>query len=174
MKKEEIKRYLNGKFSFLKVFNSPFIRPKIKFYIGKLRYGTPYFFPRRWMNNKDKEGWLKAVPKKIGFDFVNVGWKEKYGSIRHEWNPMWSFVFYKLQICIFFVVPHDMHYWESWIYYELYSDKTKSKIDRIKECREKAPQIWSSYSSENTKIIIDYYDLILKKGYENTKSGVSR
>jgi hypothetical protein len=37
------------KFEYLKVLNSPFRIPKLKFYLGKIALGTPYFFPRRWV-----------------------------------------------------------------------------------------------------------------------------
>ena len=154
-----------NRFSFLKAYNSPFITPKIKFYFGKLQYGTPLFFPRKWVKSK-KEGYLTAVPKKIGLDFVGLGWKTKYDSYRHEWNPIWSFVFFKWQFCIFFTVPHSSHYWESWLYFERNTDKSKSWKERITECKEKAPQIWTSYSKDK-KETVDYYSLILKEKYKN-------
>jgi len=101
-----------------------------------------------------------AVPKKIGFDFVPLGWKTKYDSYRHEWNPMISFVFFKWQIAVTFVAPHDMHYWESWLYY---TRETKGDTaERIALCRQLAPQTWTSHS-EGKKETTDYYKLILKK-----------
>jgi hypothetical protein len=36
-------------FDFLKAFNSPFKRPKLVWYIGKVALGTPIFFPRKWV-----------------------------------------------------------------------------------------------------------------------------
>ena len=36
-------------FEFLKVVNSPFKRPKLKWHVGKIAIGTPYFYPRRWV-----------------------------------------------------------------------------------------------------------------------------
>ena len=38
-----------NRFNYIKVFNSPFKRPKLKWYFGKIAIGTPYFFPRRWV-----------------------------------------------------------------------------------------------------------------------------
>ena len=154
-----------NKFNFLKVYNSPFITPKIRFYVGKLQYGTPIFYPRRWVKSKEKDGYLTTVPKYIGFDFVGLGWKIKWESYRHEWNPIWSFVFFKWQFCIFFDVPHYSHYWESWLYYELDTDKKLSKSERIKQCIEQYPQIWSRWSKDGEKETIDYYTKILKKEY---------
>lgn len=183
-----------NKFKWIKAFFSPFKRPKIYFYIGKLTFGTPIFFPRRWVKYNQKEvlktakekfdkspenikndGYFNqlieyykslqhAVKKKIGFDFVGLGWKTKWDRYRYEWNPIWSFVFFKWQIAIIFTPKHNSNYWESWLYYELDTDKSKSKKERIAECRKNAPQIWSTYNN-NVKEVVDYYDKILKKKY---------
>ena len=151
-----------NKFTFLKAFNSPFVRPEIKFYLGKVKYGVPYFFPRVWKKKPDKNG-NYAVPKKIGFDFVGLGWKTKWSDrdFRHEYNPIWSFVFFKWQFCVLFDVPHASNYWEAWLYYELITDKTKSQKERIEQCRKEFPQLYSRFV-EGDKIYVDYYDLILK------------
>ena len=34
-------------FEFLKILNSPFVRPRVNLYVGRIAVGTPYFFPRR-------------------------------------------------------------------------------------------------------------------------------
>ena len=34
-------------FEFLKILNSPFVRPRVNIYAGCIAVGTPYFFPRR-------------------------------------------------------------------------------------------------------------------------------
>jgi hypothetical protein len=44
-----------NKFKFLKVFNSPFKRPKLKWYFGEVAIGTPYFYPRRWIDNPENQ-----------------------------------------------------------------------------------------------------------------------
>ena len=148
-----------NKFTFLKSYFSPFIPIKPIFYIGKLRHGTPIFFPRWLINNKFVNKW-------IGFDFVGLGWKTKWDryDIRHEWNPIWSFVFFKWQIAIKFEQPSH-HYWECWIAYELYTDKTKSPKERIKQAKEIFPCIWTSHHSDGSKEKICYWDKILKKKY---------
>lgn len=150
-------------FTFLKAFNSPFIRPKISFYFGKIVHGTPYFFPRKWVKNKEEPGYLKCIPKKIGFDFIGLGWKTKWTATdyRYEWSPIWSFVFFKWQLCIFFNVPHPSNYWESWLFYELNTDKRKSQKDRIKQTIKEYPQNWTVYNNGKEEKI-DYYTLILK------------
>lgn len=105
---------------------------------------------------------LHAVPKKIGFDFVPLGWKTKYDSYRFEWSPRISFVFFKWQIAVTFVAPHQDHYWESWLYYTRETDKWDNISNRIAQCRVKAPQTWTRYNGDE-KETTDYYNLILKK-----------
>ncbi len=105
---------------------------------------------------------LHAVPKKIGFDFVPLGWKTKWDSYRFEWSPMISFVFFKWQIAVTFVAPHADHYWESWLYYTRETYKSAPIADRIAQCRKKAPCTWISHN-EGKKETTDYYNLILKK-----------
>ena len=107
-----------------------------------------------------KMNYSYAVPKKIGFDFVPLGWKTKWDSYRHEWNPMISFVFFKWQIALMFIPEHDMQYWESWLYYTRETKGTTA--ERVAQCRKKAPCTWTSHS-EGKKETTDYYNLILKK-----------
>jgi len=110
------------------------------------------------------------VPLKVGFSYCGLGWKTKWDQydIRHEWNPVISFVFFGYQIAMIVCAEHNSHYWESWICYEYYSDKTKSKQKRIAFCRRKCPQKWSTGSGEN-KVVTDYWDLILKPKYLKQK-----
>lgn len=154
------------KLTWLKTYFSPFKPIKPIFYIGKLRYGTPIFFPRKWIKDKEKPGYLKAIPKKIGFDIVGLGWKTKWDEhdYRFEWNPIWSFVFFKWQIAIIFNEP-VFHYWECWLAYELSTDKTKSPKERIEQAKEVFPCIWSSFYPDGSKEKICYWDKILKKKY---------
>ena len=89
---------------YIKYFFSPFKPLKLKWYIGEIAIGTPYFFPRKWVKftkldvenaakkafedpkkiKQTMEEWCehfqnyqKPVRKKIGFDFVELGWKTK-------------------------------------------------------------------------------------------------
>jgi hypothetical protein len=191
---------MKRRLKFLNAFNSPFLRPKLSFYLGKTELGVPYFLPRKWVKatpEKAKKRALEEIenvrlynernanngttprvartyeeyyqeylryefpePKKIGFDFVPLGWKTKWDSYRHEWNPRISFVFFKWQIAVTMVPKHDSHYWESWLYY---TRETKgATAERVAQCRKKAPQTWTSHS-EGKKETTDYYNLILKK-----------
>ena len=112
----------------------------------------------------EKKNYKFAVPRKIGFSYCSLGWKTKYEDFRHEWNPILSFVFFGYQIALTFYSPYHSHYWEPWLYYEYRTDKTKSKRERIEQCRKEAPETWSSGSGES-KVTTDYYPLILKQKY---------
>lgn len=183
-------KYFLENFDFLSVYNSPFRPPRPRLYVGKVAIGTPYFLPRKWvkythddavkaatesMNDPKKitqsfDTWYnsyrrynKAVPKKIGFDFVSMGWKTKWSDTdyRFEWSPVWSFVFFKRQIAITFIAPEMHHYWECWLFYTRNTDKTKSVEERIAQCREEFPCIWSS-TVEGVTTKTCYWDQILK------------
>ena len=153
-------------FEWVKVYFSPFkpIIPSV--YIGNLAIGTPYFYPRRWV--KEKEGYLKAIPKKIGFDFVAMGWKTKWErtDYRYEWSPIWSFVFFRWQIALMFVPKDPDAYWTCWLYY---SRETKGSIkDRLEAARKEFPCIWhvSERGKETRKVC--YWDVILKDKWKTT------
>lgn len=149
------------------VLNSPFKPFKLRFYFGKIAYGTPYFFPRRWVKSKNKSGYLTTIPKKIGFDFVYLGWKTKWSieDIRFEHGPLISFVFFKYQFCIFFNVPQMDSYWAAWLYYYYYTDRKKSKEERLKHCIEEFNITWIVFSKEKEGKKVNYYNEILRKKY---------
>ena len=115
------------------------------------------------------KSYTTAVPIKVGFDWCSLGWKTKWSDtdFRYEWPPIFTFVFFGYQIAAI-IGPKDKntvdHYWTAWLYYEYATDKTKSKRERVEQCREECNQTW--YRSEkgvDTKI--DYYELILKPKY---------
>jgi len=155
------------RFKYIKAFNSPFKRPKLKWYFGKVATGTPYFYPRRWADSIDKPGYKKAVPKKIGFDFVGLGYKTKWDDTdyRFEWSPLVSFVFFKWQIAVMVTPEEQNHYWEAWLYYENDTDKTKSPRDRIEQCKEEFPLIYTTSNGKERKTV-NYYDIILRDKYK--------
>lgn len=156
--------------NFIKALVSPFKPFKLKFYIGKTQIGVPYFLPRKWVNDPDKPGHMKAIPRKIGFDHCGLGWKTKWTETdyRFEWSPTFSFVMFGYQLAIIVVAPHADDYWESWLYYERETDKTKSKRERIEECKKQFPLTYTVHSN-GKETIIDYYELILKKKYVGRK-----
>jgi len=151
---------------FWRYFFSPFVRPKLKFYIGKIAIGTPYFYPRRVVKDKNNPRNSKFVNKKIGFDFCQLGWKTKWSNTdyRYQWSPIISFVIFKWQLAITIAVDNPDHYWTSWLYYQNNTDKTKSKFDRIIQCQKEFSQNWES-SKNGVKTKVNYYESILKKKY---------
>jgi len=144
----------------LQLINSPFKIPKLKWYFGKIAIGTPYFFPR--VIDK-KTNTFK--PKKIGFDFVELGWKTKwdYDDYRFEWAPLASFVFFKWQVAVIVSAPEPSRFWEAWLYYCMNTKGTKR--ERIEQCKQGFPLDYTvSKWGEQTKV--NYYDLILKDKYK--------
>ena len=107
-----------------------------------------------------------AVPLKVGFSYCGLGYKTKWTNtdFRHEWNPVLSFVFFGYQIALTVYNKYSSCYWEAWLYYEYATDKTKSKRERIEQCRKEAPQTWTTHKGDS-KETIDYYQLILKSKY---------
>ena len=109
---------------------------------------------------------LYPVPKKIGFDFIGLGWKSKWSETdyRFEFSPRASFVFFNWQIAIIVDAPEEDHYWTALLYYTRNTDKTKTVRERLKECRERFSLTWSVYE-EDKKKFIDSYNMVLKKKY---------
>ena len=108
------------------------------------------------------------VPLKVGFSYCGLGWKTKWDDYRYEWGPVLSFVFFGYQIALMvgFGERNAVDaYWESWLYYEYRTDKTKSKRERIEQCRKEAPQTWTWSKKDGKKETIDYYTKILKSKY---------
>lgn len=196
------------RFTYLKILNSPFKPFRLKWYMGKTRIGTPYFFPRKWVKatpelahksvleyiereesfNKlnpnharkirpydevyqEKLRYQFPVPLKVGFNSCDLGWKTKWTNkdIRFEWSPIYSFVFFGYQIALSVLAPnseYDHSYWAAWIYYELYTDKTKSKKERIEQCKKEFSVSWIHYDKILQKeYTLNHYDFILKKKY---------
>ena len=114
--------------------------------------------------------WNKAVPLTIGFSSCSLGWKTKYSdtNFRHEWDPVWSFVFFGYQIAIRFGNEHGCHYWEPWLYYHYATSHDLSKKQRIELCMKEYPQLWRVYSNGDEGMI-NYYELILKRRYLKSK-----
>ncbi len=165
--------------TFLKALFSPFKPFKIGFYAGKLAIGTPYFFPRKWVKyteediqeamekHRTNKNYTKAVPLKVGFDWCSLGYKTKWTDtdFRFEWNPVFTFVFFGYQLALTVYSPYYDHYWTSWLYYEYATDKTKSKRERIEQCRKELNQTWTSHKHDEEPVTTDYYTKILKSKY---------
>jgi hypothetical protein len=156
-------KYTLQRFRWIKALWSPFKPFKVGFYAGKIQVGVPYFYPRKTVKSKTKPGYSEFKPLTVGFSYCSLGYKTKWTDTdyRHEWNPVFSFVFFGYQIALTFYSPYGSHYWEPWLYYEYSTDKTKSKRERIEQCKKEAPETWTS-STEGT---VDYYERILKLKY---------
>jgi hypothetical protein len=115
---------------------------------------------------QEKLGYSFPVPLKVGFSYCGLGWKTKWTDtdFRYEWGPVLSFVFFGYQIALMVGQKDVSHYWEAWLYYEKATDKTKSKRERIEQCRKEFPQTWK-VSSMGKEEIVDYYQRILKTKY---------
>ena len=153
-------------------------KPPIKeYYLGKVTYGCPYFYPRNYVGsiinirrlsrrNKqelkeylerrsyakftDEETIYNNFPRvrrsyskiinlfgkeyyvewgwPIKFKITGLGWKDKYETPRHEWDPSFIIYFFKWQFCIFWRAPsinkfRDDLYWEMILWYLYYSNK---------------------------------------------------
>lgn len=161
MKLKYFLRHFLSKFEWMKVYFSPFKPPIPRLYIGEVAIGVPYFYPRV-VNKKTN----KFKPKKIGFDFVGMGWKTKWKNTdyRFEYRPTWSFVFSKWQIAVTFIAPEQHHYWECWLFYSRDTDKKLPVKYRIKQARTEFPCIWTS-RKDGVETEICYWDRILKNKY---------
>lgn len=110
------------------------------------------------------------VPRKVGFDYCSLGYKTKWTStdFRYEWGPVFSFVFFGYQIAAMIGTKDRddvSHYWECWLYYEYATDKTKSKRERVEQCKKEFPQTWTWTSKGKPNRTINYYERILKPKY---------
>jgi hypothetical protein len=114
---------------------SVFKRPSIGFYFGKIRLGAPYFYPRKWVKNKD--GSSKTVYVKwLWLQIVRLGFKSKWSSedIRYEWPPSIHIIICKLQIVFWLKHDNEDDYWKSIILYTDFNGKSEEeKINRVFE-----------------------------------------
>jgi hypothetical protein len=106
------------------------------------------------------------IPLKVGFSYCGLGWKTKWTNtdFRYEWGPVLSFVFFGYQVALMVGHKHSSHYWEAWLYYEYATDKTKSKRERIEQCKKEFNQTWT-VSSMGKEEVVDYYQHIIKTKY---------
>ena len=161
-------KYMFEGFRWVKALFSPFKPFKVSLYVGKIQVGVPYFYPRKWIkyteediqkaiadhkSNKNRilatdeqlydmyKNYSKAVPLKVGFSYCSLGWKTKWSNtdFRYEHGPVLSFVFFGYQIALMVGQKNVSHYWEAWLYYEYVTDKTKSKRERIEQCKKEFP-----------------------------------
>jgi hypothetical protein len=134
------------RFDWINVVFSPFKLFNVRCYVGKTAIGTPYWLPKKF------------------FSYCDLGWKTKWSDVdyRLEWNPVVSFVLFGYQLAFTFYSEHGPAYWEAWLYYNYATDKTKSKKERIEQCKREFPQTWRVTYAEKQPEMVDYYDHILK------------
>ena len=115
---------------------------------------------------KEKLRYEYVVDKKIGFDFVGLGYKTKWSGTdyRFEWGPVWSFVFFGWQVAVSFKVPYPEHYWVCWLTYKNDTYKQSSTRMKIHKAKEVNPEVWTSSFSglDNKKETVCYWDKVLK------------
>lgn len=163
MKKLFRKINLFYKLKWLDILWSPFVAPKVKFYFGKIKHGTPYFLPRYTVKNKSERGYYTFKPAKwFKFDVVGLGWKDKWNSPRAEWSPLISLVILNRQFVVTFI--HDDRIWESYLTYKYYTNKDTSTIERLSESRSLNGNVWISHC-DGVEDRTDYFLLSLKKKY---------
>lgn len=189
-------KYFFQSFYWLKILNSPFKIFNVSIYFGEIKRGVPYFLPRKWVKltleearikanetiEKGKPSYLQdknydelikyyrktsvAVPKKIGFNFCSLGWKTKWDDIRHEWNPMLSFVLFGKQLHIE-IAPKNRDrediYWEAWLWYNYYTNKKLSKVERLKQVFNQYSATWMHYDGELRISTNHYFDILRDK-----------
>lgn len=134
------------------------------------KYGNPSEIPTFEKLYEEYLRYEFPVPKKIGFDFVGLGWKTKWEDTdyRFEWSPRLSFVFFGYQLAVTVVAPEADHYWEAWLFYEKDTDHSKSKEERIQTCMNEFSLKYTVHTKDEKKSV-DYYDVILKPKYLKLK-----
>ena len=129
------------------------------------RAGKEYKKPDKEKFNalvESKKGTQRAHPTKWQIKSIGLGYKYKWDSPRHEWNPQISIVGFNRQFCIYFGLKDsmiNMCYWEGFLYYRHETKGTKR--ERIEKCKKDNPISWGSDKEGYT----NYYPLILKKKY---------
>jgi len=183
---KELKQAIKG------VFKPPIKR----YYLGKLVYGTPYFWPINFNKNilhirklveKSQEEiekykitypYIRNIPRfknepivqrskhwivrvfdtyyyiEIGWPIKvywhGLGWKDKFDTPRHEWNPAFYIFVFHWQFVIHWTEPNDFSdsYWEQILWYIVYSNKD------IKKAEETWP--WTNMNTKQSTWNKDY------------------
>lgn len=131
--------------NLIKEMQGVFVPPIKKRYLGKLKFGTPYMYPRNFNGNiisiyKEKPKFNRNKNFKLfgftvcyGWPVVTyrngLGWKDKYNTPRYEWAPGFFIFFFKWQYCCFLKSPdnQDDIYWEMFLWWSRYCDKDMEK-----------------------------------------------
>lgn len=100
----------------------------------------------------------------IQFNFTGLGWMTKWDKfdIRLEYNPVWMIIVFGYQMTLTFTNEHDTDYWETWLYYDLFTKG--SRMERIEQCREGHSLLKVEYDGEKF-IKEDDYKHVLRPRY---------
>lgn len=161
--------------------------PKRISYVGRIKYGTPYFDPigfepkifrlRRLKVSPDtgkytnlpmvrrNKHWvfkLFGVPwfLSVGYPFavrrIELGWKDKFDTPRHEWSPMLLINFFLWQICIMYISPYEDEcgYWEQYLWYSRYYSCYGSDHPDIEKAEKGWPWMSGGKSSWNKNFVL--------------------
>lgn len=125
----------------LSEFKGVFKQPVKKYYLGRISYGTPYMYPRKFISsilkirkekpkynrntNFDLFGYNISIGYPIWITWHGLGWKDKYNSPRFEWLPAFYIFFFNWQFVIHWAAPYgdDDDYYEQILFYLYYSNK---------------------------------------------------
>lgn len=165
----------------IKEIKGVFVAPQKSYYLGKIKYATPHFHPRKFNKTvfsisktllKYKQGMPIPVIKgkrynrnpsfdifgynisyglPIWIHYNDLGWKDKFNSPRFEFSPMFVIYFFNWQFCIWWNSPDR----NNDLYYEMilwWLNYSDKNID-------KAEKTWgwtsSGKSTWNEKYLID-------------------
>jgi hypothetical protein len=176
---KKIKQWISNvqyNWSYIKVLNSPFVGLKLKWYFGKIKHGTPYFLPRKWvkMTKIDCEKLLendikKCLPKYVegrtweyyknykkpipikyfGWNSCTLGWKTKWDNYRFEWAPCYSLVVFGKQLFVCVLPKIDKQVSDSQIRQNCYWETWLTynyRTDKSKSKKERLQEVIKQYS----------------------------
>jgi hypothetical protein len=131
-----------------KLVKGVFKPPKKSYYLGRLLYGTPYFYPWNFNSTiltirKEHPRFLRCKHFKLfGYDVSygwpimihrnGLGWKDKWNSPRFEWSPAFYIFFFKWQFVIHWNAPdknNDLYY-EMILWWKNYCNKDIVKAEK--------------------------------------------
>lgn len=63
-----LKLTFQWKHGWIRILFTPFVLPEVKFYIGKIAVGVPYFYPRKWVKFTHKDRHEAAIKELAKFN----------------------------------------------------------------------------------------------------------
>ena len=161
-------KYLNR--MIIDEIKGTFIPPVKKYYLGRLQFGTPYMYPRKFNStiftirkvklkycrnlNFNLFGYNISYGSPIWIHKNDLGWKDKFNTPRFEWSPAFIIFFFKWQFCIFWNSPIDnsYKYWEMILWWLYYSDKDIKKAESTWKWTNGDNSTWNSDIVNSTMV----------------------